>query len=293
MKRVIRKSVGAIIVLVAIAFAFYTQRVRIADLVAESSAPELPAAVGYAEAVAGEEKVMGVEGVKVVEEVDGTDATPTSVVAPTPAPAQTQPPSVPLKPSTTSIPSSFNLAVPFTSQAPFSNWDETHQETCEEAAVYMAAEFFKGATGVIDPAVAETELQRLVAMENDLFGYFEDTTADETMLLVSKAYPNLHVQTMNDLTVENIKAEIAAGHPVIVPTAGRMLRNPNFTGEGPLYHMIVIRGYTETQFITNDPGTRRGNGYVYDIDTVMTAMHDWNGGDVGNGKKVVIVMYPL
>ncbi len=293
MKRAIRTSVGAIVVLVAIAAAFYTQRVRISDLIGEASAPTLPAAVAYKDTVEG---VVIESSPAVGTPVDVTVSTPPSPTGGTKVPVKSDKlPELPTPstPSNPSIPSSFNLDVPFTSQAPFSNWDEVHEETCEETAIYMVASFFKGVTGKIDPTVAEAELQRLVAIENATFGSYKDTTADETMILASKAYPTLHVQTMNDLTAENIKAEVASGHPVIVPTAGRDLHNPNFTGDGPPYHMIVIRGYTETQFITNDPGTRRGDSYVYSIDTVMAAMHDWNGGDVENGKKVVIAMYPL
>ncbi len=70
------------------------------------------------------------------------------------------------------------------------------------------------------------------------------------------------------------------------------LGNPNFSGEGPLYHALVLKGYTETTFVTNDPGTRLGADYQYDFDTIMTAMHDWNGGGVENGAKVVVVIYP-
>jgi len=296
MKRPIRNCVGLVIFLVAIAAAFYTQRVRIGDLVGEASAPALPPAVAYKDTVDADPATVlttvAVDESKTPAPVvsppaSGTNVpeNPVSTPAPEPVPASPTPPEA-------TIAASFNLAVPFTSQAPFANWDEMHEETCEEAAIYMVASFFNGVTGKIDPTVAEAELQRLVAIENDTFGYYKDTTADETMILASKAYPSLHVQTMYDLTAENIKAEIASGHPVVVPTAGRMLHNPNFTGDGPPYHMIVIRGYTETQFITNDPGTRRGESYVYDVDTIMAAMHDWNGGDVEGGKKVVIVLYP-
>jgi hypothetical protein len=99
-------------------------------------------------------------------------------------------------------------------------------------------------------------------------------------------------EVVEDPSVEDLKKHIVAGYPVIVPTAGRMLGNPNFTGEGPLYHALVLKGFTETTFVTNDPGTRRGADYQYDFETVMNAMHDWNGGDVENGAKVVVVVYP-
>ena len=55
--------------------------------------------------------------------------------------------------------------------------------------------------------------------------------------------------------------------------------------------MLVIKGYTKDgRFITNDPGTRRGANYLYDPNIVLNAIHYWNGGDVKNGKKAVIVV---
>ena len=55
--------------------------------------------------------------------------------------------------------------------------------------------------------------------------------------------------------------------------------------------MLIIKGYTkEGNFITNDPGTRRGADFIYSPGVLMNAIHDWNGGDVDNGKKVMIVV---
>ncbi len=300
MRRPIRNCVGLVIFLVAIAAAFYTQRIRISDLVAESSAPTLPAAVGYEEVVATvsvveEQKTvvppviarsLSDEAIPIDEEIAASPTAPRNDNVVTPPTSGTK------VPVNSTVPSSYNLAVPFTSQAPFAKWDEMHGEACEEASIYMVAAFYKGVAGKIDPTVADAELYRLVAIENETFGYYKDTDAAETARLAKIAYGFSRVDLVEDPTADQIKAFIASGHPVIVPAAGRQLRNPNFTGDGPPYHMIVIRGYTETQFITNDPGTRRGESYVYGIDTIMAAMHDWNGGDVDNGKKVVIVIYP-
>ena len=56
--------------------------------------------------------------------------------------------------------------------------------------------------------------------------------------------------------------------------------------------MLVVRGFTsDGKFITNDPGTYRGEGYQYDFDTVMNAIHDWNGGEeITQGKKVALIV---
>ncbi|MCR4311668.1 MAG: C39 family peptidase, partial [Candidatus Uhrbacteria bacterium] len=97
---------------------------------------------------------------------------------------------------------------------------------------------------------------------------------------------------INNPTVAELKALIDAGKPVIIPAAGRELGNPFFSGEGPVYHMLVLRGYTEDTFITNDPGTRHGKNYSYDINVFMDAIGDWEGHDPANGAKRVIVLTP-
>lgn len=190
------------------------------------------------------------------------------------------------------LPSQFNLAVPFTPQAPHANWDLPYQEACEEASAYMVSLYYQGvASGLVDPDVADAALWELVTFQNDLFGDYLDTTAVQTAQFIDQFY-NLSTDVVEDPTVDQIKAEIAAGRPVIVPAAGRELGNPNFSGAGPVYHMLVIKGYTETQFITNDPGTRNGEDYVYDIDVLMSAMGDWNDGDPANGASRVIFVWP-
>jgi len=191
------------------------------------------------------------------------------------------------------IPSAFNLAVPFTSQAPLANWDVVHEDTCEEAAIYMVNAFYESwPAGKIDPEKADADILKIVEFEKVLFGFFESTTAAQIVILTEQMYGYERVEVIEDPTIDDLKNHLAAGRPVFVPSAGRMLGNPNFTGEGPLYHALVLKGYTETTFVTNDPGTRLGADYQYDFDTVMNAMHDWNAGEVASGAKVVVVIYP-
>ena len=141
------------------------------------------------------------------------------------------------------------------------------------------------------PDEADAALLQIVDFENSWFGFYKDTTAEQTGILLEAMF-NLNYDLIENPTVEQIKQVIVDGYPVIVPAAGRQLGNPNFTGAGPLYHMFVIKGYTADGFIVNDPGTRLGADYFYTFDVVMNAMHDWNGGDVENGAKIVIVVKP-
>jgi hypothetical protein len=199
--------------------------------------------------------------------------------------------------SITSVPGQKNFAVPFTSQAPNAVWDQDHEEFCEEASVLMVGRFWKQLP-ISDADDAERALQKIKAWELDNLGYYFDTTAAETAKVLEGLY-QVKTRLMNNPTIDDIKTEIAAGRPVIVPTAGRELGNPYFTSPGPIYHMVVIKGYTaDGKFITNDAGTKHGANYVYDQSVIMNAMHDWipgsdrtkaGNGTTTNGGQVVIV----
>ena len=195
----------------------------------------------------------------------------------------------PVNQAVTTLPAEINLSAPFTTQAPNANWDQVHEELCEEASVLMAARALQGRT-IKDAADAEAALQQLKSWEMEHLGFYESTTAAETVQLIVGQY-GLQASLLKNPTVDDIKRALASNSFVIVPAAGRMLGNPNFKQPGPLYHMLLIKGYDRRgEFITNDPGTRKGQNYVYQEAVIMNAIHDWNNGDVEHGQKVVIVV---
>ncbi|MBI5369736.1 C39 family peptidase [Candidatus Uhrbacteria bacterium] len=281
MRRV--KTCFELVIFVVVAFAvLYSQRVAISDWLREGTAPALPEAVSYQPKPEPAESQSPPPPPAPVE-------TESLITPPSATPLQTEAaPSAPL-------PHAYNLSVPFTPQAPFGEWDAVHKETCEEAALYMVQAFYQGVPeGKIEAQTAENEIQKIIAFENQLFGFFEDTTVVQTATLAEMMYGFEQTEVVENPTIEQIKTAVVAGHPVIIPTAGRLLGNPYYTAPGPIYHMLVVRGYTaDGKFITNDAGTKRGEAYLYDFDTVMDAMHDWNGGqDITGGRKVALVVYP-
>ncbi|PIX62182.1 hypothetical protein CO057_02775 [Candidatus Uhrbacteria bacterium CG_4_9_14_0_2_um_filter_41_50] len=243
--------------------------------------------VSYEEVTSGERQEAGGEGQATSDEGQEVDEVGVKYLEPTQiAVDETNENSDP------DLPSEINLAVPFTPQAPFANWDLPYQEACEEASAYMVYLYFQGeGSGLVDAQTADNEIWNLVNFETDYLGTYLDTTALQTVDFID-AYYGLSATMIEDPTIEQIKAELAAGRPVIVPAAGQKLGNPFFSGVGPLYHMLVLRGYDGDTFITNDPGTRNGEGYVYDVNVIMEAMGDWNNGDPANGAKRVIFVAP-
>jgi predicted small lipoprotein YifL len=193
------------------------------------------------------------------------------------------------------LPNEVNLDVPFFSQAPTGDWGEPYQESCEEASVLLAYYFVTGQTPTAEEF--EEDLLAIVDWEVDRFGQYEHTTVEQTAEIADQHLNYRSYEIVSDPSAEDIKGYLAAGYPVVAPFAGRYLGNPYFTGEGPVYHMLVIRGYdAKGRFITNDVGTRHGESFVYSEQTIMTALHDWHDDaetdpeGILNGKKVILVL---
>ncbi len=228
----------------------------------------------------------------VTSNTSDTSDTPTqlepSLDTTTDAPPSTPPSNTDDAEVSAEIPTSFNLAVPFTSQAPFGDWDVIHEDTCEEASFYMTYRYYSGhPEGKMDPTTTDKVLYDMVRVQDEMgYGY---SISAEQFVTFAKTYDGSTVRIVENPSVEDLKEILAGGDPIIVPAYGRRLGNPFFTGEGPLYHMLVLRGYTETTFITNDPGTRQGNNYQYDIDVLMNAIGDWDGDSPDGGKRVMVM----
>jgi len=188
------------------------------------------------------------------------------------------------------IPAKIFIEVPFTSQAPFKNWDEYHEEACEEASLIMVKYFFDNRK--LTPEIAEKEIQALISFQLKKYGDYRDSNAEEIVKLAKDFYGLENLQVVYDFSQEDLKKWLAKGKPIIVPAAGRLLDNPNFTYPGPLYHNLVLTGYVGREIITNDPGTRRGESYRYNINVLYEAIHDFPGKkeNIIKGRKAMIVV---
>lgn len=182
------------------------------------------------------------------------------------------------------------LDVPFTSQAPHANWEDPYQEACEEASIIMVAAYYKGERGALQPDEADRRILQLIDREESKYGYGQDVTAQQVVELIEGEFSDLRARVFPIKTASDIVSYVAKGIPVIVPADGKVLPNPNFRNGGPVYHMLVVIGYTGSEFITNDPGTRLGKEFIYTYDQLLSSIHDWNGGDVRNGARVGVAV---
>ncbi len=204
----------------------------------------------------------------------------------------------------TPITGAVNLAVPFQAQAPRGDWSEPWQNACEEASAILVDAYWKNEQLSVDDM--EQRILQLVAWESTHFGYYQETTAEQTATMLRSVYGYRKVVVIHGATLADVVANVRAGRPVIVPLAGRLLDNPYYTAPGPVYHMLVVKGITEDgSIITNDVGTRHGRNYVYSPAVFAAAMHDLPQGGatfptnvlnpeawIETGHPAIVVVYP-
>lgn len=186
-----------------------------------------------------------------------------------------------------------NLLVPHTSQAPFGYWAEPWQNACEEASIVMLDNYYGGITDKkISKTTAKKQILNLLEIKKKYYGKSLDENAQKVINLINNFY-NWEAKIVENPTLEQIKNEIENEQPVIIPVAGKILKNKYFKNGGPYYHMLVISGYDEEaqEFITQEPGLNTlGLDFRYKYDTIMDALHDFTGKkiDTKNGAKVAI-----
>ncbi|NTV40839.1 MAG: hypothetical protein HGA61_01020 [Candidatus Moranbacteria bacterium] len=178
------------------------------------------------------------------------------------------------------IESQILLEVPFVVQAPFANWkDADFQNGCEEASMVMTIGWLDEEKN-ISPTEAKKRILDIIAFENKTFGYSADTDVFDMQKIFKQYFKNENIKASENITLEDIKDEIQNGNIVLVPAFGRALKNPNFTQPGPIAHMLIIIGYDPAtkEFITNDPGTRKGARYRYGENLLFEAIWAYPSG---------------
>ncbi len=272
------KKIIIVIILAIVLIGLFSYRIKIKNLWLEMTKEELPVTIEYQQPDVATQNVAS----------EGNNTFPKNTTQnqiPEPTAGDKFPGS-----EGDTLPISFNLDVPFTSQAPHADWNETFKEGCEEASALMIDYFYNDK--VFTPDAASDEIIKMVEWQLDYFGGHFDLTAEQTAKMIKEYWGYEKVEVIDEPTIDDIKYHISQKRPVIVPAAGRELGNPYFRQPGPIYHMLVIKGYTETQFITNDPGTKRGENFLYDYDVLMMAIHDWDEDDIIQGEKRIIVIFP-
>ncbi|MDD3101886.1 MAG: C39 family peptidase [Patescibacteria group bacterium] len=205
-------------------------------------------------------------------------------------------------PETREIKSSVNLSVPFVSQAPFGKWDDLHNEACEETALIIAKYWLNNQK--LSPTAADQEILSSVGWQIDNFGGHYDLSAENIIKMAQQYFGFEKIYLTPIKNIDDIKYQLSQGNLVIVPTAGRLLENPHYQQPGPVYHILVVKGYDDKKIITNDPGTKHGENFSYFYNNFWNSIHDWpfslgenedlskdeKATEILNGPKIMIVI---
>lgn len=186
---------------------------------------------------------------------------------------------------TDTAPAAAVLPVPYSVQAPGNNW-KIFENACEEDAVLMYHQFLAGDSRT-DLPVAEVgpALRAMQQWQVTNWGAEKDLTIDKTGQL-AQAYYGYHYEVV-PATQESITAQIASGHPVIVPVMTHSLQNPHY-GPYTVYHEVLIKGYNAEGVVANDGGVKEGKNWFYNWSVLWGAI-DAQTPKMGQGRVGLVL----
>lgn len=187
------------------------------------------------------------------------------------------------------LPKSVNLHVPFYMQAPDNKRVLPWTEACSEANIVLAAYYIQ------DKILTKDEFKQQILMitkvQKKLFGTYIETPLEELKKTYDRFYPNIgHTKIIENPTILDIKKELAQWNIIISPSAGKKLDNKYYSDGGPRFHTLLIRGYDNKYFYTNDVGISRGEKFPYLKQTIIDANHDLVEGDITQWPKRMLVI---
>jgi len=177
------------------------------------------------------------------------------------------------------------LIISFTPQAPYGNWSQPWQDACEESSIVMVDAFYNNKQ--LTTEAARQAIKLTLEIKEKAYGASLDEDAEKIVSIINNFF-NWEARVVNNPSLDELKGELDAGRPIIFPTNGQWLNNPNFLNNGPDYHVLVLSGYDDTKkvFYSQDPGTKHGRNYEYSFSTIQKAIHDWVPGHMWDENDV-------
>lgn len=188
--------------------------------------------------------------------------------------------------SQVTVPDAKDLLVPYAPQAPLSNW-AIHEESCEEAATYMYHAYLENISypaNRVPDAEADSAFRAMKSWQVVHYGKEPDLTMT-ALGEFAKSYYSYTSTVQKNVTAEDIKEAVSAGHPVIVPVMTHSLENSMY-GPISVYHVLLIKGYDATGVITNDAGVGNGPNKHYDWNILWQAI-DAQTAKMGQGRELL------
>ena len=195
-----------------------------------------------------------------------------------------------------------NLEVPFITQVPPGSWGTT--KNCGQTSSLMVFCYWNSTTPTTDDikAIDDWLYQNYGDPIDNYNGYFTDHTKLKLEALAQGYGSFIYSYETDKWDLARVKQEIDGGRPVIVAIAGEL--TGNYIGDDDAWHTtdrdystnghwLVVKGYSDTDVICNDPGTSHGHNIYYDNDEFSNAMWGWSDTSGWDGAVCVVVPSPV
>ena len=122
------------------------------------------------------------------------------------------------------------------------------------------------------------------------FGFHHDTSAEDTNRLMRQFY-GIKGEVFRDIGTREIRSALEQGSAVMIPVNAQYLGI--YGQKAPPRHMIIVKGYTDSGFIINDPLIKNGANRVIVDEDLQRSLRDFPSGiyrEVKEQKTAMIVI---
>jgi hypothetical protein len=127
--------------------------------------------------------------------------------------------------------------------------------------------------------------------------WYKHTSLEDTLkMIIAFQWDNQKVfwEVIENPTIELIKENIFKWNSVIVPLYWKWLSNHLFNNWWPIYHNLVIKGYTEDIFIVNEVWISKWDWYKYKQSELMNNIYNYDKklypGQFTKWKKEILIL---
>lgn len=199
------------------------------------------------------------------------------------------------------LPEEKEIDVKFYSQFPLdiSTWikyEEPYQNFCEESSLLNWYYHLLG----IEPDLKEynKDLLKLKELEEILFEWwYKHTSIQDTLklLIAFQEEQNIFWEIIENPSIKIIKEHINKWNLIIAPLYWKWLSNNLFIDWWPIYHNLLIKWYTEENFITNEVWVSKWDAFKYNQTELMENIHNYNEklypDNFQEWKKEILILY--
>ncbi len=180
------------------------------------------------------------------------------------------------------LPKEKEINVKFYSQFPLDiatwiKYHEPYQNFCEESSLLNWYYYLVWK----EPNLKEynKDLLKLKELEDLLFEFwYKHTSIQDTLKLLIAFQDKQKVfwEIIENPTIQIIKEHISKWDLIIAPLYWKWLSNNLFRGWWPIYHNLIIKGYTEQNFITNEVWISKWDWFMYNQEELIKNIYNYD-----------------